>query len=66
MNENIEPNTILEVTENKGVIHLLKNLKCIVTVVEPDHPFLNITHSTSLVFCETNVRYTQYKTNSAT
>ena len=57
MNNIIEYNKILEVTDYKGVTHFLINLKCIVTVVEPDTPFQNTPHSMSFVFSEINFRY---------
>ena len=61
MTKSIESNTLLEVNDDKGVIHLLINIKCIVLVVYTGFPFIQIPHSTRLVFCETNVRYYQYK-----
>ena len=64
--ESIESMIILEVTDDKGLINLLINVKFIVTVV--DHIFLSwgIPPSTNLVLCETNVRDSQYKTKTAT
>ena len=56
MTEDIEYNTVLEVSDDKGVIHLVINLKNIVKVVDPSPPFQNTPHSTKLVLCETNVR----------
>ena len=44
MTERIYSNTVLEVTDDKGLIHLLINLKFIVIVVDPDSPFQNIQH----------------------
>ena len=57
MNEKIESNTILEVTDDKGVIRLLIDIICIVIVVKPRFPFQNTQHFTSLIFCEINIRY---------
>ena len=62
----IESTTILEVTDDKGVINLLINIKCIVIVVDPGFPFQNTSHSTGLDFCETNIRDDKYKTDVAT
>ena len=59
MTESIESNTIFEVTYDEGEIYLLLNLKYIVIVVEPIYPIQNTPHSTSLVFCETIVKYYQ-------
>ena len=56
MTENIEYNAILEISDDKGVIHLVINLKHIVKVVDPILPFQNTPHSTKCVFCKTNVR----------
>ena len=64
MTKNIEYNELLEVSEDKGVIHLVINLKYIVKVVEAGFPFKNTPHSTNFVFCETNVRYYQYNTEA--
>ena len=64
--ERIGSNNILEVTDDKGVIHLLINLKFILIVLEYGSPFQNVPHYTSLVFCETNVRDKQYKTKDDT
>ena len=55
MTANIEYNVILEVSDDKGVIHLVINLKNIVKVVYPSPPFQNKPHSTNFVFCENNV-----------
>ena len=66
MTKIIESNTILEVTDDKGVIHIIANSKVIVIVVDTGFPFRNTPHYMSLVFCETNVRYYQYKTKAAT
>ena len=67
MTESIKSDKILEVTYDKGLINLLIKIKCIMVVVlEPDIPFQNTPRSTSLVFCETNFRYSQYKTDAAT
>ena len=54
-NEVIESNKILEVTYDKGSIHLLLNTKYTVIVAKPGSPMWKIPHSTSLIFCETNV-----------
>ena len=61
----IEPYKILEVTGYEGAIHLPLYLKYTVIVVDDVFPTRNMPHSTSLVFCETNVRYFQYKTEAA-
>ena len=53
MNETIESNTILEVTDDKGEINLLINLKYTVIVADPVPPIRNTPHYTRLVFCET-------------
>ena len=51
MTESIEPNKLLEVTNNKGVIYLLIIIKCEVIVVDPVFPSINNnTHSAGLVF----------------
>ena len=55
MTENIEYNEILEVFDDKGVIHLDINIKNIVRVVEPGSPFQNKPHSKKRIFFETNV-----------
>ena len=39
MTKSIDSNTILEVTDDKGVIDLIINLKCIVILVDPRLPF---------------------------
>ena len=57
MTESTESNTILEFTDNKGVINLLINIKCIGTVVDPGLLFRNTVHYTSIVLCETNIIY---------
>ena len=45
MTERIESYTILEVTNDKGEINLLVNIKCIMVVlVEPGSPFQNNPH----------------------
>ena len=64
MNESIESNTTLEVNCDEVSIHLLINIKYKVTVVDTVYPILNMPHSTSLLFCETNVRYYQYNTET--
>ena len=64
--EIVEYNTILEVTDDYGSIHLLINIKCTLTVVDPGFPIWNKPHSTSLFFCEKNVGYYQYNIESAT
>ena len=64
MTENIEYNTILEVSDDKIVIHLVINIKLIMKVVKPVFLFQNTPHSTNFVFCETNVRYSQYNTEA--
>ena len=60
----IESYEILEVTEYEGEIHLLTGIKYTVTVKDTGSPILTTPHSTSLVFCETNVRDPQYKTDA--
>ena len=62
----INSTTILEVTDDKGVIQLLTNIKCIVILVEPVSPCQNIPQSTGLGLCETNDIYAKYKTLMAT
>ena len=62
--ENLESNTILEVTDDKVVLNLLINIKFIVIVVDSVFPILNTHYSTRFIFCETNVRYL-YQENSA-
>ena len=54
MTKRIHYNKVLDVTDDKGVTHLLINLKFIAIVVEPGSSFQNTQHSTILVFCETN------------
>ena len=51
----------MEVTDDKGVIHLLINLKCILILVDPITPFQNVPHSTIFVWFEINIRDYQYK-----
>ena len=60
----IGSNKMSEVTNDEGAIHLLLNLKYTMIVADPGPPFRNTTHYTSLVFCETNVRDSQYKTEA--
>ena len=62
MNEKIESNTILEVTDDEGSIQLLINIKYIVIVADTGYPIINTPHSTILSFCETNVIYLKYNT----
>ena len=64
MTKIIESNTILEVTDDKGVINLLINIKCIVILLYTRSTFQNNLHSTSLVFCKTNVIYPQCNTEA--
>ena len=66
MTERIDPNTTLEVTDNEGAIHLFINLKCTVMVADPGSPILSMLHSKSLVFCETIIIYSPYKTDAST
>ena len=66
MTWNIDYSKIVEVPDDKGVIHSPVNLKCIVKVVDPYSPFLNMPRFLSLVYSETNVRDYQYKTKAAT
>ena len=65
MTENIEYNTILEVSDDKIVIHLVINIKLIMKVVKPVFLFQNTSHSTNFVFYETNIRDSQYNTEEA-
>ena len=48
--ERIESYTVLEVTDDKGKIHLLINLKCTGIVTEPRSSIRNTPHSTGRVF----------------
>ena len=57
---------MMEGTDDEGEIHLLINLKCTVIVVYHVSPIRNMPHYASLVFCERNIRYYQYKTKTAT
>ena len=57
MTEGVESNKLLEVTDDEWTIHLLINLKYTVVVADNGYPMQNTPHYTSLVFCETNVRY---------
>ena len=54
------------VTDDKGDIQLLINLKYTVIVEDPGPPIQNTPHSTSLVFCETISIDTQYKKEAIT
>ena len=56
MAESIESNTILENTDDEGVIQVLLNLRYIVIVVELVSSIKNYPYSTSLVFNETIVK----------
>ena len=58
--DRIESNKILDVTFGKLVIPVIINIKCVLIGVDPGFPFLFTKHSTSFVFCKTNVRYSQY------
>ena len=51
----IDSYKILEVTDDEGEVHLLVGIKYIVIVTEPRSSIRNMTHSTSLVLCETKV-----------
>ena len=64
MTANIEYNVILDVSDDKGVIHLVINLKNIVKVVDTSSPFQNTPHSKNFVFCKNNVICSQYNTES--
>ena len=55
--ERIESNKILEDTGYEGSIFLLLSIKYIVILVYSLSTILNTPHPTSLVLCETNVRY---------
>ena len=66
MTERIKYNAILEGTDDKVAIKLLINTKCTMIVVDIVYTIRNMPHSTSLEFCETNIRYYQYKTEAAT
>ena len=57
MTESIDSNTIVEDTDDKVVIHLIINIKCIVIVADLGFPFLNIPHDMGIVFRKTRVRY---------
>ena len=57
MTERIDLTKILEVNDDKIVIHLLINLKCIVIVLDPVSLFQNTPHFMFIYLCETNVRY---------
>ena len=56
----------MEVTDDEEAINLLIGLKCTFTETEPISPIRNMPQSTSLVFCETNVRDSKYNTEEAT
>ena len=58
----IESYTVLEVTDDEGAIHLLINM----IVADPAPTIRNKPQSTSLVFCETTIRYSHYKTEADT
>ena len=62
----IESNSIVEVTDDKGSIHLLIDIIFAAIVEEIGSPIRNMPHSTSLVFFETIVVYHQYKTEAST
>ena len=65
--ESINYNTILEVNDENGEIYLLINLKYVTVVVaDTAPPFKSTPHSTSIVFCETNVKHFQYNIEEAT
>ena len=66
MTEGIDSNKILESTDYEVSIHLLVSLKCTVIVVDPVSPIRKTPHSTSRVFCETNVGNSQHKIESTT
>ena len=60
MTEGIKSNKILEVSYDKVLTQLVINIKFIMVVVlDTGFPFQHTPHSTSLVLCETNVRYSQ-------
>ena len=48
MTERVKSTIILYLTDDKGVIHLLIDIKCIVIVVYPASPFKNTAHSMGL------------------
>ena len=52
----IESYKILELTDYEVEVHLLIGFKCIMIVTETISYIRNMTHSMSLVFCETKVR----------
>ena len=62
----IEYNTILDVTDDEGAIHLIINMKYTVIVSEPVSPIQNTPHSKSLVFYKNFIRYYKYNTEAAT
>ena len=59
MNENIESNKSLEVTDDEGEIHFLINITYTVIVAEPGSHINNTSYYMRLIFCDTNVRYNQ-------
>ena len=66
MTEKIDSNKSLGGTDNEGAINLLIDIKCTLIVVDYFFSVRNTPHSMSLVFCETNFRYHQYKKDAAT
>ena len=64
--ERIESYKILEVTDDEGAIHLLINIKYTVIAADPVSPIRNIPNTMRLGFCETIIRYYQYKSEAAT
>ena len=66
MTERIESYKVVEVTDDEGAIHLLINIKYTLIVAGTVPPILTMPYSMRLVFCETNIRYYQYNTESST
>ena len=66
MTERIDPSTIFEVTDDKGIFQLLMNIKRILIVVEHGYPIRNKPDSMNLVFFEINIRDTHKNKEAAT
>ena len=66
MTKRIDFNTIFEVTDSEGTIHLLINTKYTVIFAELVYPIWNTPHSMRLLLCETIVIDYQYQTEAAT
>ena len=65
MNGRIDSNTIFEVTDDKGVTHLLRNVESTVRVIGSGFYFRNTPHFMSFIPSETDVRDAQYETEAA-